>query len=438
MWFSLGTIVLTSFRNTFSDSDVVSSVNEERFQFYALYLTRFAAGLGFVTLVTLLPTYIKLFEASGLVVGLYTTAYTLAQTAAVVPLAWAGDRGDKRLVLVGCLALAAGVYVAFSVVGSSVQFILVRGLQGVAVTGTGLMSLALIGELAPPDQRANAIGKANSFRFAAGIVGSLGAGSLYQWYGFDAVFGVLVALLLPALIAVWYLVDSDGTSVRGNPFAGLAFNRRLLTLTSFRAQYAVAVTLVRTWVPIYAGVTAAQGGLGYAPIAVSLVITAEKLTNMLCQPFTGRLSDRAGRSLFVFVGGGAYGLVALAVPFAPDIGTALSLPGTFPVVGTLSAAFVPLLACNALLGVADSLREPASMALFADEGTDDGSVASSFGIRELVWRPGSVLAPMLGGALMSVGMQWVFVVGAFAAISGVVTFVGILARTYGTRALAEW
>jgi len=74
------------------------------------------------------------------------------------------------------------------------------------------------------------------------------------------------------------------------------------------------------------------------------------------------------------------------------------------VVGTLSAAFLPLLTCNALLGVADSLREPASMALFADEGTEDGSVASSFGIRELVWRPGSVLAPMLGGALMGIGM----------------------------------
>jgi MFS family permease len=350
----------------------VSGVNEDRFQFYALYLTRFAAGFGFVTLLTLLPTYIDLFDASGLVVGLYTTAFTLAQTAAVVPLAWAGDRGDKRLVLAGCLGMAVVTYVAFSLVGSSVQFILVRALQGIAIAGTGLMSLALVGELAPDDRQANYIGKANAFRFAAGILGSLGAGSLYQWFGFDAVFGVLVGLLLPALVAVWYFIDADATSIRGNPFADLAFNRRLLTLTSFRAQYAVAVTLVRTWVPIYAGVAAAKGGLAYAPLAVSLVITAEKLTNMLCQPFTGRWSDRAGRSLFVFVGGGLYGLVALAVPLTPEIGRLLSLRATFPVVGTLSAAFVPLLACNALLGIADSIRDPASMALFADEGTDDG------------------------------------------------------------------
>jgi len=424
----------TAFRSQWADFDV----NDDRFQFYALYLARFAAGFGFVTLVTLLPDFIDLFEASGVVVGLYTTAFTGAQTLAVIPLAWAGDRGDKRLVLVGSLGLAALVYASFAVVGSSAQFVLARGLQGVAATGTGLMSLALVGELAPPERRANAIGKANSFRLAAGILGSLGAGGLYQWYGFDAVFGVLVALLLPALVGVWWLVDADTSSIAGNPFSGLAFNRRLLTLTSFRAQYAVAVTLVRTWVPIFAGVAAARGGLAYAPLAVSFVITAEKLTNMVCQPITGKFSDRAGRSLFVFVGGGCYGLVALVVPFTPDIGAALGLPGTVPLVGQLSPAFLPLVACNALLGVADSVREPASMALFADEGTDDGSVASSFGIRELVWRPGSVAAPMLGGVLMGVGMEWVFFVGAAAAFSGVLTFLGVLSRNYGVDALRQW
>ncbi|MFC7080822.1 MFS transporter [Halorussus caseinilyticus] len=418
-------------------------MNDDRLQFYALYLTRFASGFGFVTLLTLLPKYIALFGASGLVVGLFTTAFTGAQTLATVPLAWAGDRGDKRLVLVGVLGASVLSYVGFALVSTpaaeSWHFILVRGLQGAAVTGSGLMSLALVGELSPPDQRANHIGKANSWRLAAGILGSLAAGALYRWGGFDAVYAVLVALLVPAMAGVWYLLDADETRIRGNPFAGLAFNRRLLTLTSFRAQYAVAVTLVRTWVPIYAGVSAAQGGLGYtAPLAVGVVLTAEKVTNMLCQPFTGRLSDRAGRSLFVFVGGGCYGLVALVVPFTPDIGTALDLPATFPVVGDLSAAFLPLLACNALLGVADSIREPASMALFADEGTDDGSVASSFGIRELVWRPGSVLAPMLGGALMTTNIDWVFFVGAAAAFSGVLTFLGVLSRNYGTRALTEW
>ena len=45
---------------------------------------------------------------------------------------------------------------------------------------------------------------------------------------------------------------------------------------------------------------------------------------------------------------------------------------------------------------------------------------------------------MLGGVLMGIGMQWVFAVGAIAAFSGVFTFLGILSRSYGTRALTEW
>jgi MFS family permease len=414
-------------------------VTAERRQIYALYLARFASGFGLVTLLTLLPEYIDLFDPSGLVIGLFTTGLTLAQTVAVVPFALAGDRYDKRTVLLASLSLGVAAYGAFAVVGSSAGFVLTRGLQGIAVTGAGLMSLALVGQLAPSGKCANVIGMANSWRFAAAIAGTLSAGFLYEQFGFDAVFAVLVTIVTAAFIGVFLLVDTDETTVHGFPFTDLALNRRIVTITSFRAQYALAVTLVRTWVPIYAGVAAARGGLAYSAIAVSIVITAEKFTNMLCQPYTGRLSDRIGRSWFVFVGGGLYGLVALAVPFSPTVGALVPVPETIPLLGELGPAFLPLVVLNGLLGVADSLREPASMALFADEGSANGGIASSFGVRELVWRPGSVLAPMIGGVLMAgIGMEWVFYVGAGAAFTGVAAFVGILAHDHGTKALAKW
>jgi hypothetical protein len=50
-------------------------------------------------------------------------------------------------------------------------------------------------------------------------------------------------------------------------------------------------------------------------------------------------------------------------------------------VGAVPAVVV--LAANGLFGLADSLREPASAAPFADEGTD-GGITSSFGVRGLV------------------------------------------------------
>jgi hypothetical protein len=79
------------------------------------------------------------------------------------------------------------------------------------------------------------------------------------------------------------------------------------------------------------------------------------------------------------------------------------------------------------------------MALFADEGTDDGGVASSFGIRELVWRPGSVVAPLVAGVLTAgAGIEWVFFLGGGAALSAVVTFLGVLSWSHGRGALTEW
>ena len=423
---------------------------DSRSQLRALYLTRFAEGFGFITLLTLLPTYINALDprattvlgvsiSAGFIIGMYTTGFTLAQTVAVVPLAWAGDRFDKRRVLLGALGVGAGVYALFPVVDSSASFVLIRALQGLVVTGASLMTLSLVGQVAAVGTRADRIGKANAASFGASIVGSLSAGAIYDAVGFGPIFAVIAVLMILAWVVVWGGLDPDDTRVEGMPFTDLAVNRKIVSITAFRAQYAFAVTMVRTWIPIYAGTSMAAGGLAVGATAVAVTVTVEKATNMVGQLFTGRLSDGYGRSLFVFAGGGAYGLVAVAVPFAPALGAALGTNATLPVLGELPHAYLPLVGFSGLLGVADSFREPASMALFADEGTDEGGVASSFGIRELVWRPGSVAGPLAAGWLMvEVSMASVFYVGGAFAITGVAAFLAILVFDHGRDALTTW
>jgi len=408
-------------------------------QLRALYFTRFASSFGLITLLTLLSEFIRVLGAEGFILGLFATGLTFAQAVGIIPISWAADRYDKRTILLGGLGLSVVVYLGFAFVETSWQFIAVRAVQGIAATAAGLIALALVGDLARESERANTIGTSNAWRFAAAIGGTFSAGILYDLFGFEAVFGLLMLMAASAFVVVWVWVEPDDTRIHGFPFTDLALNKRILTMTSFRAQYAVAVTLVRTWVPIYAGLEAARGGLGFeAATAISVVIAAEKFTNMLCQPYTGGLSDRFGRARFVFIGGLFYGVVAVVVPFTPVIGGTLALPTAFPFLGTVSAAFLPLVVLNALLGVADSIREPASMALFADEGKGQG-VASSFGVRDLVWRPGSVLAPLAGGWLTSnVGIDWVFFLGGAFAFTGVFAFLGVLSYTHGRDALAAW
>lgn len=410
----------------------------DRFQFYPLYLTRFTASLGFITLLTLLPKYIEQLGATGIVVGLFVTALGIGRTAALVPLGWAADRYDKRLLLLLSMLLSAVSYGLFIFVDSSIGFILARILQGLGIVGTGIISLALVGERAATDERANQIGKYNSWRMAAGVIGTIGAGVLYDAFGFNPIFAVLVVLFLIALLGVWAFVEADNSTIEGFAFFELALNERILTVTSFRAQYAVSVTLVRNWIPIFVGVSVARGGLALSATAVGAVVATEKFTNMLGQPFMGRFSDTYGRGLFIAIGGSLYGLTALAIPFASSSGAKLGLSMTLPLLGTVPSVFVAILLLNGFLGLADSVREPASMALFADEGKGSG-ITSSIGIRGLVWRPGALLAPLLGGYLMdTVGMEWVFFVAGGTALTGVLTFLGIIFRRFGTGALARW
>lgn len=222
----------------------------------------------------------------------------------------------------------------------------------------------------------------------------------------DITIGVFIAalelartvgtVLANATVGVFLFVEDDETSIEGVAFTDLAVNRRILTMATFRVQYAVAVTLVRKWIPIFIGVSAAKGGLAYGSGVVGTVLAAEKFTNMLGQPITGRLSDRIGRAPFV-VGGSVYGGIAIVYPFISGAELLFSL--SIPILGDIFAAIVIAVLLNGLLGIADAFREPASMALFADECKGQG-IASSMGIRDLLWKPGSVLAPLLGGWLM--------------------------------------
>jgi len=265
---------------------------DSRSQLRALYLTRFAEGFGFITLLTLLPTYINALDprattvlgvsiSAGFIIGMYTTGFTLAQTVAVVPLAWAGDRFDKRRVLLGALGVGAGVYALFPVVDSSASFVLIRALQGLVVTGASLMTLSLVGQVAAVGTRADRIGKANAASFGASIVGSLSAGAIYDAVGFGPIFAVIAVLMILAWVVVWGGLDPDDTRVEGMPFTDLAVNRKIVSITAFRVQYAFAVTMVRTWIPIYAGTSMAAGGLAVGATAVAVTVTVEKATNMV-------------------------------------------------------------------------------------------------------------------------------------------------------------
>lgn len=96
-------------------------------------------------------------------------------------------------------------------------------------------------------ERANTIRKCNAWR-----LGTLGADALSDRSGFSIIFAIIVAPFLVAAVGTWRAVAPDPTSV-GFAFGELALDRRILTMTSSRSQYAFAVTVIHDWVAISVG-----------------------------------------------------------------------------------------------------------------------------------------------------------------------------------------
>ncbi len=369
--------------------------------FFALYLSRFAVGLGATMLVTFIPIYTKLLEATPFWIGLFTTGYAISGFFTILPVGWISDRYSKKMMLIGAMVVSALSYGAFMLVSGVHSLTLARILQGVAITAGGMVSLALVGEIAGEGERAQSIGIYNAVRNFSSGIGSVAGGWLYTQFGFSVPYTLLIILSVASCALLLKYLPPDETRIVGFTFGEVLSSRRVQAMGAFRTFYAFGVTMMRTYIPIYAGVT-----LDFTPVQVGTVVAAEKIINMLCQPYTGKVSDRFGRFPLVLLGGSLYAL------------------GSF--LAFFEHSFLTLLLVNGFLGLSDSLREPASMALFADEGQGSG-ITSAFSVRSVIWRPGMILAPMIGGAVMNfMGINYVFVAAMAFVVFGLLGLRGIL------------
>ena len=99
-----------------------------------------------------------------------------------------------------------------------------------------------------------------------------------------------------------------------------------------------------------------------------------------------------------------------------------------------SGGSLSLFGAYAVLGVADSLRLPASMALFVAEGERVEAVASSLSLRSISWKVGQLAGPILVGAIWDATSVFVafFTSAVFVLVSAT-----IFARIYAVNTDAD-
>lgn len=374
-------------------------------EFAALAGTAFARSQAYSTILIALALYADVFQTTGLVEGLFGTAFALVQLVVILPLGRKVDTGNaKRWLLVGFL-INVVVFVGFIFVSSAVHVVLVRMLQGLGASILWITGATVVGEISPDDEQGRWLGSFNQVAAFSSMAGDLVGGYLLYAYGFTLPYLVLTLVTIGAFGLVWVaLRDNPGGRKDPEEAGGLETFRSLFglpmlrALVGFRFAFSFGKMAVIIFLPIYARTT-----FGISAFAIGWILAGGKLAKALMQGVVGNLTDRWGREhQFVAVGALLYGVGTATIPLAGVVEGRID-PVSVTILGdtqVLGGAFFALFAAYSILGVADSIRLPASMSLFVDEGEAYDSVASAMSLRSLSWKVGQVLGPLLVGVVM--------------------------------------
>jgi MFS family permease len=373
-------------------------------EFAALAGTAFARAQAYSTILIALALYAEQFDTTGTVEGLFGTAFAVVQLLIVLPLGRKVDTGNAKYFLLVGLAVNVAVFVGFALVSNAADVILVRVVQGVGASLLWITGSTVVGEISPEDASGRWLGSYNQVGAFSSLAGDLVGGYLLYAYDMWLAYAVLSVVTVGAFVLVFvFLRDNPGGrtdpgEATGRETLAALFDQPLIrSLVFFRLAFSVGKMAVIIFLPIYA-----RTEFGISAFAIGWILAGGKLTKSVVQGYMGDLTDRVGRKpAFVAVGALAYGLGTALIPLALYAEGALA-PVTLSALGRsveLGGAFFTLFAAYGVLGVADSIRLPASMALFVEEGEQFDSVASSMSLRSISWKVGQVVGPVFVGVV---------------------------------------
>ncbi|MBA2939055.1 MFS transporter [Paenibacillus sp. CGMCC 1.16610] len=212
------------------------------------------------------------------------------------------DRARRRNILIGGLLVLVLSSVSVSLSPSVEWLIALRIVQGFIAASFPPVALAYVGDVIHPRLRSVAISIISCGFLLAGVLGQLYASAMEQIVSWKGVFDVLAVCYL--IIAVCLLrlpagvVSGDKASVR--TVIGRLFG--LFRIAPLLATYAVAITLLLSFVAMYSGLGThivdafGMGGRGLMWIRVA------GIPGILMSPLAGQSIKRFGASKVLITG----------------------------------------------------------------------------------------------------------------------------------------
>lgn len=289
-----------------------------------------------------------------------------------------------------------------------------RMLNGV-ISGYTPAAVSLVSVSTPKDRMGFAMGTLQSGGTAGAILGPFIGGLLADTFGFRPIFYITGALLFLASVISWLLVrenfDRTAAALKKQMsvlkgFRELMVIRQLpvLLTVTFLIQFAMLSPM--PLIPLY--VQELHGTSENLAFYAGFVGSVTGISNMICAPLLGRLSDRIGsiRILLVSLAGAAIMLI----------------PQAF--VGSVSQ----LLIFRFLLGCFMGGLIPTVNSLVR-RYTPDGLESRAFGFNSSALSLGNMMGPIMGGALSGfIGIEGLFI------LSGVLMFMTCIWATRALRA----
>jgi multidrug resistance protein len=175
-----------------------------------LMITAFVDMVGFAMVLPLIPFYAASMGATGFIVGLLISAFSVAQLVSAPSWGKVSDHFGRRPAVIIGLLISALAYVVFGLSETLWILLLSRVVQGVGGGTVGVLQ-AYVADASKPEDRAKGLGWLSAATSAGAVVGPAFGSLFVQWWGHRGPgFGAAGFCLLSMLFAWKYLRESKG------------------------------------------------------------------------------------------------------------------------------------------------------------------------------------------------------------------------------------